>query len=178
MNEPERWFKGRNLFITIEWISSYVILIVLMVMIMLGLYQFIWVFALILFIFLLGFVAVQQYVYRIHSEKYAGAEILDAWVDIDFDIGEEFLFPIEKIDHFPDISPSARDAVDRFITGMGQYYESITKIDFKKQIEQLDSKIGKSEELQALENKAESSNPKEKKKKKKEKGDEEEIEVS
>lgn len=141
MNEPEKWYKGKNLFMTIEWVSSYVILIALMIIVMLGLYDIIWIFGLILFIFLLGFISVQQYVYRIHSEKYAGAEILDAWVDVDFDIGEEFLFPIEKIDYFPDISPSARDAVDRFVDGMGQYYQQITKIDFKKKIKELDSKI-------------------------------------
>lgn len=168
MNEPEKWFKGKNLFMTIEWVSSYVILIGMMIIIMLGLYDLIWWFGLFLLIFLLGFISTQQYVYRLHSEKYAGAEILDSWTDIDFDIGEEFLYPIAKIDNFPDISPNARDAVDRFVEGMGEYYEDITKIDFKKKIKELDAKIVADDTQKQLEVKIE--NPtKEKKESKKKK---------
>lgn len=155
MNEPEKWFKGKNLFMTIEWVSSYVILIGMMIIIMLGLYDLIWWFGLFLLIFLLGFISTQQYVYRLHSEKYAGAEILDSWTDIDFDIGEEFLYPIAKIDNFPDISPNARDAVDRFVEGMGEYYEDITKIDFKKKIKELDAKIVADDTQKQLEAKIE-----------------------
>lgn len=141
MNEPDKWFKGRNLFITIEWVSSYIILIALMVIIMLGLFELIWVFSLILFIFLLGFIATQQYVYRIHSEKYAGAEILDAQIDVDYDIFEELLLPLAKIDNFPEISPSARTAVENFTNQMQEFYDPNTKRDFRMKIQELDSNI-------------------------------------
>lgn len=171
MNEPEKWFKGKNLFMTIEWVSSYIILISLMIIIMLGLIDLVWWFGLFLLIFLLAFISTQQYVYRIHSERYAGAEILDSWTDIDFDIGEEFLYPIAKIDFFPDISPSARDAVDKFVDGMGQYYAQLTKTDFKKKVKELDAKIIKESTQKRLEMKEENqtSKPKEKKESKKKK---------
>ena len=147
MNEPEKWFKGRNLFITIEWVSSYVILIELMVIIMLGLFDLIWIFSLILFIFLLGFIAIQQYVYRIHSEKYAGCEILDAQIDVDYDIFEELLLPLAEIHEFPEISPSARTAVETFVDQMQKVYDPKTKIDFRMKIQELDHSLSSADAL-------------------------------
>ena len=129
INEGSGRWKGKQLFINIELISSYVLLIVVFIIVFSGAFQYLYIFVVIVFIYLLGFVAVQQYVMRTHSEEYAGIEILDAWIDLDFNIGEEFLFPIEKIDSFPDISPNAREAVDNFVEKMGKVAGSMKQIE-------------------------------------------------
>jgi len=152
MNEPTKWYRGRNLFSTIEWVTSYILLFTIMFMVFAGYTDYIWVFGLITFIYLLSFLATQQYFMRIHSEEYAGVPVLDSWTDLDFDLGEEFMYPIAKIDNFPDISASARGAVDNFIDEMEHYFDKIQQGSMREQIEVLDSAITESE-TKLIENK-------------------------
>lgn len=159
MNEPSKWYRGKQLFIGIEWATSYILLFVIMCMIFLGLVKFIWIFGLIIFIYLLGFIAVQQYVIRKHLEEHGGETVLDTWTDTDFDQGEDFLYPILKIDEFPDISPTARNAVNRFMLEMKNYFKIHGYVNLKKDlgeldkaIEQAESKISKEEQPIVVDN--------------------------
>lgn len=145
MNEPSKWYRGKKLFIGIEWATSYILLFAIMGMIMLGLVRFIWIFGLIVFIYLLSFVAVQQYVIRKHLEEHGGETVLDTWTDTDFDQGEDFLYPILKIDEFPDISPTARNAVGRFISEMQNYFKIHGYANLKKDLGELDKAIEQAE---------------------------------
>lgn len=110
-----------------------------MLFIFLGLIEYLPILGLIIFIYILSFISVLQYTYRKHSEEYSGLEILDAWIDLEFNVGEEFLFPIAKVDTFPDISPNAKEAVDKFVSEMGRYANSIEELEGA--IKELDSKI-------------------------------------
>jgi 5'-3' exonuclease len=146
MNEPHKWYKGKQLFITIEWATSYILLFVIMFLIILGLVEYIWLFGLIVFIYLLSFVAVQQYIIRKHLEEHGGETILDTFTDTDFDQGEDFLFPIAKIDEFPDISPSARNAVNKFMMEMQNYFNIHGYVNLKRDLGELDKAIEVAEE--------------------------------
>lgn len=146
MNEPDKWYRGKRLFITIEWLTSYILLFSIMAIIMLGLIEFIWIFGLIVFIYLMSFVAVQQYIIRKHLEDHGGETVLDTWTDTDFDQGEDFLYPIAKIDEFPDMSPSSSNAVIRFMKEMQNYFNIHGYINLKKDIGELDKAIKKAEE--------------------------------
>jgi len=146
MNEPDKWYRGKRLFITIEWVSSYILLFAIMFIIMFGLVKFIWIFGLIVFIYLMSFVAVQQYIIRKHLEDHGGETILDTWTDTDLDQGEDFLYPIAKIDEFPDISPSARNAVKRFTVEMQNYFKIHGYINLKKGLGELDKAVEQAEE--------------------------------
>jgi len=145
MNEPSKWYRGKRLFIGIEWATSYILMFVILAMIFLGLVQFIWIFGLIVFIYLLGFVAIQQYVIRKHLEEHGGETVLDTWTDTDFDQGEDFLYPILKIDEFPDISPTARSAVERFMLEMQNYFNIHGYANLKKDLGELDKAIEQAE---------------------------------
>lgn len=144
LNEPGSSWKGRQLFINVELVSSYVLMIVIMVFIFMGLIEFLPILGLIIFIYILSFVAILQYSIRKHSEEYSGLEILDSWIDLEFNVGEEFLFPIAKVDIFPDISPNAKDAVDRFVNEMGRYAKSIDELEGA--IKELDKELINGEE--------------------------------
>jgi len=146
MNEPNKWYRGKRLFITIEWVSSYILLFSIMAIIMFGLVEFIWIFGLIVFIYLMSFVAVQQYIIRKHLEEHGGETVLDTWTDTDFDQGEDFLYPIAKIDEFPDISPSARNAVEKFMEEMQNYFNIHGYLNLKRDIGELDEAIKQAEE--------------------------------
>lgn len=153
---PVGKLRGRNLFVTIQWVSSYILLFSTMLIILLpGGIDFLFSYFLFIFIYLIAFIAVQEYVTRKHAEKNSGTEILDSWIDLDFDLGEEFLFPIEKIDKFPDISPNARLAVNKFIEGMGTVSKKWKGIDIDEEMESLKTELDEIDRKEKKEGKKE-----------------------
>jgi len=144
MNEPTKWYRGKQFFIKIEYASSYILLFLIMLILALGLFEIILVFGLIVFLYLLGLFTVQQYVIRKHLEEHGGETILDTYTDTDFDQGEDFLYPIEKIDEYPDISTSARNAVERFMKQMQNYF-LMSGVATEQALGQLDKAITEAE---------------------------------
>jgi len=151
VNQPVGRFKGKNLFVTIEWISSYVLLIATMFIVFLGGIKILPIYGLCIFIYLLAFVSLQEHVMRKHAEEYSGVEVLDSWIDLDYDLGEEFLFPIQKIDKFPDISPNAREAVNKFVDGMGRVGKGLKGADLDKEMKSLDEELDEIDEIDEIE---------------------------
>lgn len=147
VNMPVGKLKGRNLFVTIQWVSSYILLISTMIIVFVGAIDFLFTYFLCIFIYLITFVAIQEFITRKHVEKNSGVEILDAWIDLDFNLGEEFLFPIEKIDEFPAISPNAQEAVNKFIEGMGTVSKHWKGIDIDEEIGSLDNELDNIEKM-------------------------------
>jgi hypothetical protein len=153
VNAPVGRFSGKNLFVTIEWITSYALIIITMIIVFAGGIRFLLLYGLCVFIFLLAFVTLQEHVMRKHSEEYSGIEVLDSWIDLDYDLGEEFLFPLAQIDQFPDISPNAQEAVNKFIEGMGRDSKDLRGADLYLNIKSLNKEldeIDKNDEEEAV----------------------------
>lgn len=106
-----------------------------------GLIEYLWVFGLGVFIFILGFIATQEYFKRINSEKRAGQEILDADMDIDHSRSVELLMPIEKIETFVETPASLQNAVNDFTKGMGKVFKQLPKKELDKKIKKLDDSL-------------------------------------
>lgn len=146
MNQEPSAFRGKNLFQTIEWITSYVLLFTVMMIVFLGAFEILPIVGLIIFVYLLIFIALQQYAIRKNIEKYAGLEILDGWFDVEYDKGEDILLPLAKIDDFPAISPAAKLAVTNFVEEMGRRYRNLQQEEFVKKMGELEDKIGENDE--------------------------------
>jgi len=120
--DKENW-KGKALLDKIELFSFflfYTIIIVVPFIIgarsggQVGIQVIIWIFVGLAF-YVVIFVAIQQYVYRMIADQYNGIPVMSGWMDQEEDLGEEYEFRIEKITPFERLSEAEKETCKEFI---------------------------------------------------------------
>lgn len=119
--DKSNW-RGRNLLEKLELFSFFLFYTLIFVVFIflrqntkdMGLQLFIWL-GVGVTIYIIAFVAFQQYVYRRIADKYNGIPVMVGWIDQEDGLGEEYEFLIENITPFERLSTVEKESVERWI---------------------------------------------------------------
>lgn len=120
MNTDKKLLFGKDLLDKLQMIIFFVIYTIIIVMGFVGTKmrlnpQFIGYFIITIVIFIIIFIAIQQYILRLMSEKHAGRPVMGGWQDEENGVGEEYEWIIEEMIPFENLSQIDKEAIDSFV---------------------------------------------------------------